>query len=174
MSVHVFCDESKASGFRLAAVPVDSADLSDLRSVINGLRLRGQRRVHFSSERDRRRKQIVRALADAGVHAVIYEGLGHRTEKDARDAVVGQLTDDVTAMGAGRLVLERDESTVASDKQIIMRRLAKAGNRELRYDHCRAHEECLLSVPDALIWCWAKGGSWRASIVPLIDDVVGV
>lgn len=174
MSVHVFCDESKASGFRLAAVPVKPADLSDLRSVVNGLRLPRQRRVHFTNEGDGRRRKIVRALADVGVRAVIYEAPAYRTEKDARDAVVGRLTDDVAGMGADRLVLERDESTVGSDRQIIMQRLAKVSNDRLRYEHRRAHEECLLSVPDALVWCWAKGGNWRTLIMPLVDDVVVV
>lgn len=39
MSVHVFCDESKASGFRLAAAAVLPAGLAGLRSTVSALRL---------------------------------------------------------------------------------------------------------------------------------------
>jgi len=175
LSVHVFCDESKAGGYRLAAVPVKPCDVAELRSVIGGLRLPGQRRVHFSSERDGRRRKILKELTAAGVSAVVYDAPRARTEKEARDAIIGQLTDDVTAMGAALLVLEQDDSIVASDKQIIIERLDKAGSRDLlRYEHLRAHAEPLLSVPDALVWAWAKAGNWRKMVQPLISDVIVV
>lgn len=173
MSVHVFCDESKAGGFRLAAVAVKPCELAGLRSAVSELRLPGQRRLHFANESDGRRKKVIKELIAAGVRAVVYDAPRYRTEKEARDAIIGQLTDDVAAMGAARLVLERDDPTVASDRQIIIERLAKAGNPEtLRYEHRRAHEECLLRVPDAVIWAWAKGGRWRKAIGPLVTDVV--
>ena len=175
LSAHVFCDESKAGGFRLAAVTVKLCDLAELRSTVAALRLPGQRRLHFANESDGRRKKIIKTLSAAEIRAVVYDAPTYRTEKDARDAIIGQLTDDVAAMGATRLVLERDDSAVASDRQIIIERLAKAGNPEsLRYEHRRAHEECLLSVPDAIIWAWAKGGRWRKSVGPLVTDVVVV
>jgi hypothetical protein len=174
LSVHVFCDESKAGGYRLAAVAIEAADLSGLRSLVAGFRLPRQRRVHFTAERDGRRKQFISMLTAAQVRTVIYDAPGHRSEKTARPAVVTQLADDVAAVGAARLVLEKDDSTVASNRQIIKERLAKAGNDSLRYDHQRAHEECLLSLPDAVVWCWSKGGAWRTLIMPIIDDVVMV
>jgi hypothetical protein len=171
----LFCDESKADGFRLASVTVNSADLAALRAKIDALRLPGQRRVHFSSERDGRRKQIIRVLIESGVQSVIYDAATHRSEKAARDAVIGLLADDAAAMGADRLVLERDDSNVASDRRAIREHLVKAGRHDaVRYDHLRAHEECLLAVPDAIIWCWAKGGSWRKLISPLVTDVIVV
>ena len=175
MSVHVFCDESKAGGFRLAAVAVEPADLAGLRSTISALRLPGQRRVHFANESDGRRRKIIKALSCVGVRTVIYDAPRYRTEKEARDAIIGQLADDVAAMGAARLVLERDDPTVASDKQIIIERFAKAGMAgKIRYEHARAYEECLLSLPDAVIWCWAKGGRWRKQLGALVTDVVVV
>jgi purine nucleoside phosphorylase len=175
LSVHVFCDESKASGFRLAAVVVKTGELAGLRSTVSALQLPRQRRLHFANESDGRRRKIINALAAARVRAVVYEATGYRNEKEARDAVIGQLTDDVVVMGASTLILERDDSAVMSDKQIIIDRLDKAGSREsLRYEHRRAHEECLLSVPDAVIWAWAKGGRWRHAVGSLVTDVVAV
>jgi hypothetical protein len=47
-----------------------------------------------------------------------------------------------------------------------------AGCREtLRYEHRRAASEMLLAVPDAVAWCWAKGGDWRRRIEPVVTDV---
>jgi hypothetical protein len=34
----------------------------------------------------------------------------------------------------------------------------------LRYEHRRAAAEQLLTLPDAIAWCWAKGGDWRRRI----------
>lgn len=175
MSVHVFCDESKAGGFRLAAVAVKPCDLNALRATISDLRLPGQRRLHFANESDGRRRKVIKTLAHAGVRATVYDAPRYRTEKEARDAIIGHLTDDVAAMGAARLVLERDDPVVASDRQIIIEHLTKSDSLEtVRYDHQRAHEEPLLSVPDAVIWCWAKGGSWRRGLGALVADVVVV
>jgi hypothetical protein len=165
-------DESKEGGFRLAAVAVEPGELAELRSLVQGFRMRGQRRLHFTGERDGRRKQIIKALLAVPIQAVIYDAPAHPTVRSARAAVIGQLAEDVAAVGAERLVLETDDSTVGSDKHIIRERLAKASCDSLRYEHQRAYEECLLSVPDAVIWCWAKGGHWRAAITPAIEQVV--
>ena len=172
MSIHVFVDESKARGFLLAAALVRSHDLAGFRAEISALRMRHQRRLHFASESDRRRKLIVGKLTDLGVHARIYDATSFRNGKDARDATLAQLSEDLVAMGAARLVLERDDSTAASDRRIIRERLQKAGCHDsLRYEHLRAHEECLLSIPDAVAWCWARAGQWKERARSLVTDV---
>lgn len=173
MSLHVFADESKASGFRLAAVPVAPAELSRLRAEVGALKLPNQRRLHFAHENNSRRKQIIKSFAAAGVRAVIYDAGRHSNEKMARDMVIGQLADDVAAMGAARLVLELDDSAAASDRVIIRGRLLKAGAHDsVRYEHRRAFEECLLALPDAVVWCWAKGKQWRRLVEPLVTEVI--
>jgi hypothetical protein len=75
-------------------------------------------------------------------------------------------------MGAARLVLELDESVLQSDRRIIGERLAKANCHDLRYEHQRAHEEGLLAIPDAVAWCWAKGGNWRKAAEDIVTEVV--
>ena len=44
----------------------------------------------------------------------------------------------------------------------------------LRQDarHRRAFEECLLALPDAVVWCWAKGKQWRRLVEPLVTEVI--
>jgi len=51
---HVFLDETKRHGYVVAAAAVQPGDLAPLRSVVRGLVLPGQRRVHMKDERDSR------------------------------------------------------------------------------------------------------------------------
>ena len=173
MSAHVFADESKARGLVLVAASVMPRDLAPMRGLMDRLRLPRQRRLHFTSERDTRRKKIIGELRDAGVSAVVYDASAWRDGKAARDAAVGRLADDAAKMGATMLVLERDDSVVEADRRIIRQRLLQAGCHDrLCYEHRRAHEECLLAIPDAVAWCWAKGGAWRNRAECLVRDVV--
>lgn len=172
MHEHVFVDESKTGGFMLAAVSVRPADLGGLRSLVGNLRLKGQRRVHFTSESDARRKQILQALKDAGVNGRIYDARQITSDKEARDTVIARLADDVAAMGARRLVLELDDSVARNDRRIIFERMQKVGQNSLEYCHMRAREECLLSLPDALAWSYGRGGHWRKLAKELVTEVV--
>jgi len=94
---HVFLDEIKRQGYVAAAVVVPPGDLVPLRSVVRGLVLPGQRRVHMKDERDSRRREIAAALVDAGVEVVI--------------------SDAAAEAGETRLVLEQDDSLVQWDAQ---------------------------------------------------------
>lgn len=91
---------------------------------------------------------------------------------EARDAAIGQLTDDVAAMGAARLVLELDDSVAQNDRRIVYEHLRKTGLYSLRYDHMRASSECLLALPDALAWSWCKGGPWSRLAKELTTEVI--
>jgi hypothetical protein len=40
-----------------------------------------------------------------------------------------------------------------------------------RANSTRAEHELLLAVPDAIAWCWTKGGHWRDRVQPLATEV---
>lgn len=172
MALHVFADESKKRGFILAAAIIDQGELNRLRSIVGDLRLPGQRRLHFAKESDGRRSLIIRAFAEASVQVTIYDATNFRTDKLGRDAAIARLTDDAVSMGAGRLVLEMDDSVLQSDRLIISERLAKNECHDLRFEHQRAYEEYLLAIPDAVAWCWVKGGHWRRTVKPLVTEMI--
>jgi hypothetical protein len=70
------------------------------------------------------------------------------------------------------LVLESDESNVESDRRVIRQEIARAQALDhMIYEHIRAFEEPLLAVPDAIGWCWAKGGHWRIKVKSLVAGV---
>lgn len=74
------------------------------------------------------------------------------------------------ALGGGTLILEQDDSLLAWDRRQLYR-LARPLVGDVQYRHSRAADELLLCVPDAIAWCWAKGGDWRRRIVPLVEAV---
>jgi len=163
MKAHAFADESKNHGFVLAAAIVKPCDLVQLRRQIGALRLPRQRRIHFTAESDTRRKTILSVMAaTAGRIVYIYDASAIHDIKAARDAAMTLLVDDLAKLGAELLVIEQDDQAVASDKKIIKERIERAGCQDtFRYQHRRAHEECLLAIPDAVAWAWPKGGRWR-------------
>jgi len=82
------------------------------------------------------------------------------------------VADAATAVGETRLVLEQDDSLVQWDGQRLIELARAAGCRDrVRYDHLRASAEQLLAVPDAVAWCWARGGEWRSRVEPVVHLV---
>jgi hypothetical protein len=172
MRPHAFVDESKSRRYLLAAAIIEPRDLEEVRRAARGFALPGQRRVHFSGESPRRRKDILSNLRGIPVQVVVYDATARR-ERSRRFAALERLVDDLAKMGAQRLVLERDDSIAAVDRKIIHDRTAIAGCLDsLTYEHMRAHEEPLLAIPDAVAWCCQKGGAWYECAKHLIAEEI--
>lgn len=173
MTAHVFADESKERGYLLVAAVVVPDELAATRALVRGLVMKGQRRVHMTKESDPRRRKIVSALCASGIEATIYDaGRRHGSELDARAACLSQLIRDTAAAGPAVVVLEQDDSLLSWDRQRLIEITRATGCREtVRYEHRRAAAEQLLALPDAVGWCWAKGGDWRRRIAPVVTTV---
>lgn len=165
---HVFVDESKARGYYVAASVVAAAEVNTVRRAVAELRRPGQRRVHFKSESDSTRKAFISSVARMEISAVVYMAQG--PDRLARPQCLRALVADAGFSGAGRLVLERDESVEAADRRVIAEELRRIG-AQVDYRHCQAYEEPMLWVSDAVAWCFQKGGAWRAAISPIVADV---
>jgi len=170
MSTYLFADETKARGYVLAGSVHASGDLSALRAVVRGLVLPGQQRIHMTKERDVRKAVIADALIAAGVRATIYDAHTHRRDVDARQACLTALAVDACRHPDPVLVLEQDDSVLQHDRRHLYQ-VTRTVAPGLRYQHARAASEELLAIPDAIAWCWAKGGRWRARIQPTIVDL---
>jgi hypothetical protein len=90
-----FVEESMSDGARdsrayiLGATICQTADLSTVRQEIAGLRLQGQRKVHWREESDKRRRQIVELIARLPLEHVVVVRNGHpddRLERRRRHA----------------------------------------------------------------------------------------
>jgi hypothetical protein len=80
--------------------------------------------------------------------------------------------EDLAEIKAQRLVLEREDAAFKTDNALLYARVHAVGiENSLRYEHMRAHEECLLVIPDAIAWCWARGGQWRTKVQGIVTKV---
>jgi len=173
VSGEVFIDETKHRNYVVVAAVVVPGDLAALRRTVRGLVLPGQRRVHMTKESAPRRRLIADTIVRSGVTAVVFDaGDAYPSELDARQACLRGVISYADYAGATRLVLERDDSLLAWDARRLWEITGEVGCRDtLRYSHARASEELLLAIPDAIAWCWAKGGDWRRRIRPVITGV---
>lgn len=170
---HIYVDETKQRGYVLVASVHIANDLDDLRKAMRGFILRGQTRIHMAKESDPRRRTICDAICAAGVNATIYDaGQRYKDPLAARDACLQALIRDITVGEQTLLVLEQDDSIIHWDRQRLIELTRTQGHRDtLRYEHHRAKSELLLAVPDAIAWCWARGGQWKRQIRPVISAV---
>lgn len=131
MALVMFADESKARGYTFVAVIATPAQAGLIRGVLTGLRMRGQRRIHFVRERDSRRRAVLSGLDSVGTRAYLYhvDGLG---EKDARPLCLDAIVQDAARDGVERLVFESDESVAPSDLRVLHDAVHRAGGRAPR------------------------------------------
>lgn len=170
---HVFVDESKNRGYLLVAGVVVPGGLDPTRKVLRGLILPGQRRLHMKNENAQRRRSIASAIVGSGVQATIYDaGRRYRTDQERRAACLQALVLDAARHRDTTVVLEQDDTLLSWDKQKLIEFTRAAGCRDrLHYEHRRAADEQLLALPDAIAWCWARGGDWRRRIEPVVMSV---
>uniref|UniRef100_UPI003F490E8E hypothetical protein n=1 Tax=Amycolatopsis sp. CA-290885 TaxID=3239925 RepID=UPI003F490E8E len=167
---HVFVDETKAKGYVITAAAVLTNELTAARKTMREQVMPGQRRVHFTKESDPRRKTILDAIVDLAPEITVYDASSARRRQ--RERCLNQLVTDLAAVQTRLLVLERDDSIEALDKKLLYQRVRELGCAEtLEYRHHRAHEEPLLMIPDAIAWCWHRGGHWKERVKPLVSDV---
>lgn len=156
-------DESKARRYILVATLVDSQEISQARSEMRALLLPGQRRIHFSKESHARRQSILRTITKLDLRAWVYVTDSKPSQVNARRRCFERLIPDLIQGGAQELVIERDTSMLGHDRQVLSSSTNAAGvTGTFRYRWLQAHEDAMLWTPDALAWCCAAGGSWRA------------
>jgi len=173
VSGQVLVDETKHRDYLMVAAVLLPADVASVRRAVRGLVLPGQRRVHMTKESAPRRRLIADTIVRSGADAVIFDtGQVNGDELGLRRPCLRAVVAHVDDLGADRLVLERDDSVLRWDRQWLVEITRELSCRDtLRYEHARAAEEPLLAVPDAIAWCWAKGGDWRRRIRPAVTAV---
>jgi hypothetical protein len=169
---HVFIDEGKARGYLMVAAFVTPFELGDLRKVMRSHLLRGQRRIHFNHEGNPRRKLIINALTDTSVRCRVYQAVPGVRDIEARSSCMTSIARDTRSLDVELIVIERDDPAVSRDLEILRKVQTHPPTDSLiRYEHRRPHEECLLWIPDAVAWCWGRGGEWRKRVFSIIENV---
>lgn len=168
----MFIDESKARDYLMVAAVIPSVDTATTRTLLRSLMMAGQPRLHMKKESEPRKKQIAAALVRSGVQAVVYTADQHTGELAARAICLNAVIADAARHGISRLVLERDDSLIRWDSQRLIELTRQHHCRDtLTYQLLTARQELLLCIPDAIAWCWAKGGHWHRRIQPAVTTV---
>jgi len=175
MGVHAFVDEAKRPGYLIVAALVSPTDLADARRALRSLLLGNQRRIHFKDEREARKRQILKVVVGLPLTVRVYACATSPSELEARRACLRQLIPDLAAVGAARLVIERDDSLLVHDRQTLYDAVEKAGCRyTLTYQHLRAYEETLLWAADTVAWCWSHGTGWQRHVQAIVEQIIEV
>lgn len=169
-AAHVFVDETKRRGLLIAAAAVAPAQLDPARRTMRSLILPRQRRLHLVKESDGRRKKILDAIVELAPAVTLYDATAHPPKRQ-REACLRALAADLMTARVQRLVLERDEALEELDREVLYQQVRRLDYADLRYEHLRAHQEPLLAIPDAVAWCWSRGGIWQDRVREIVHGV---
>lgn len=160
----VFVDESvRRDGFyRLTAVAVPAAEMAVVARSLRERAQAGSSRVHFSSEGDRRRRAILRSLAELPIEAVtVVAPFPVRSDEAAARA---SCVRELVRLSAGKVATltfdTRGPDRDKADRQVIRRALTELGGAQVVYGHRGSRDEILLSLPDAIGWAVGARGRW--------------
>lgn len=165
----VFVDETKSRDYIMAAAAMLPGDVTTARKRLTGLLLPGQERLHFTHERESRRRQLMSAMCGLDLEVTVYVART-RDHVAGRRACMKAILDDVIEQQARMLTLELDESVQVPDRRIMAERF-RLEAKAPEYRHLPAKSEPLLWVPDAVAWCHQRGGEWRTVCEPIVRAV---
>ena len=174
----VYVDESKSRGYLVVAACLYGDHLRATRKEVRNLILPGQRSLHMKDERDSRKREIadmISGLGNLGMRVVVYDAGRSDTERDRRARCLEALVEHALEYEQARIVFDLDETLRSWDRQRMLELTRAASARErISYEHHHRHAEPMLAIPDAIAWCWSKGGIWRRRIRPIVSDVMKV
>ncbi len=167
MSRQAYADESvRGRDYMLGVTLVPSSEVKATRRALRALVLRGQRRIHFSSESNHRRRALLSDIAALETSSTIYLAR-HHDQPAARDALLTAMVHDLLKEPTARLVLESRAGQDQRDRSVIWRAIGSSSRTRLAYGHEVGYHEPLLWVPDAVAWAWGRGGRWRQTVSDL-------
>jgi len=147
-----FVDEIKVSDFKMVAVVMEATTMPSIRRELQGLRLRGQRRIHMRRESLQRKTTLLSKVSKFNF-VVVVTSSSKKSEAEARQEALGNLIDELILLRVRHIEIERDESFEKFDNVLIANklRLSHAGIVPT-YRHLSPWEEPLLWLADIVAW----------------------
>jgi hypothetical protein len=168
----LFADESKRQGrgFVMVAVEYPADDVKQARAQLLAQCRPGQRRIHFKSENDAIRSQVVKLLKRQGTAAHVYVAQS-TYEPQARADCLQALGNFAISAAANRLVIERDQTRDADDRRILTE-VMRTASRRVPWELLPPTADPLLWAADAIAWCWTHPDrTWRNAVSQMIANV---
>ena len=164
---HTFVDESvRGASYIMCATSIRADGLDAARKTLRSLAAPGQRRTHFATESDGRRRDLLRAMSHLKTLSVVYVA-HHPDQVKARAAILAAMVPKLQNSDVRHLVLESRQEQDKRDRSAIYHSVGPHPTRPFSYSHCPAPSEPLLWVADAVAWAWGRGGRWRTMIADL-------
>jgi hypothetical protein len=167
--LHLVVDESTRAGYVLCVCAVGVGEADAARAAMRGFLLAGQRSVHFKSERDARRRQILNTVAKLRIEALIVSCAGGRGEVERHRCLRAALRHYADRRSVQLTLDHRDPTADQRDRQVVAAAIRSLDLGKLAYRHAARHEEPLLGIPDALAWSYTRGGAWRQRVRHFVD-----
>ena len=164
----VFVDESEVNGYSITAVYVRPQDVHKVKTMLRKHLRSRQRSIHFTKERPKVRNAVISDIVKMPIKAELYKVA--EKHRGARSTCLQSLAEVLRDGKCQQLVLEQNDSLCDSDRRVLRGALGSGWSGT--YDHLRAHQEPLLWLPDAISWCWNKGGPWRDKLSSLDLKIV--
>lgn len=166
---HVFVDETKTRDYVVAAATLPAGKVTQARKALRGLLLPRQDRIHFAKEKDAYRDRVLHVMCGLEVQVTLYIAKT-KDQRAGRAACLTAVVEDVLKDRAAHLTIERDESLMRSDLELISDLLYPVTDKPAyRLDVPRS--EPLLWISDAVCWCYQRGGRWIDAARPLVVEV---
>lgn len=166
----LYVDESKSKGYTMVAAVIAPGGADALKRDLRKLVLPGQSRIHFTKESEARRRLILSRLDGMGIRAQVF----HCATKDprvGRELCLSGLVAYAAEHSHDRIVIERDESIMKTDRQVLFREVKRHGLAgALSYEFEVPQADPLLWPADAIAWSYAKGGDWKRRAGALIEN----
>jgi hypothetical protein len=163
----LFVDESFRNNYILVGHLVETTRTGQLRKAFRSHVLRGQRSIHFVKESDTRRKYLLSQFQKLDCVAIFVE-LPLEDLRSARLRALKTLLASADDLQITSFVIERDETTVLSDKAALDLHNMVGGRKSLTYDFKVRHEEPLLWFADAIAWSIGRGGDWKSRVESML------
>jgi len=155
-----FIDESESDRstdpdtYVLAAALLDPTRIDEVRDAMRALLLRGQRKLHWRDESDKRRLQIIEAVVAAQVEHLVVVRAGRTRERSERRRrlCLEALCFELERLGVRQATLEsRGRADDRRDRVMLdTLRARKTVGGQLRMQHLPGPGEPLLWLPDAV------------------------
>jgi hypothetical protein len=180
VSRYVFIDESEPStgdcpGAYLRVAAVIAVDhLDAVRTTIEALRLRGQRKLHWQGENDNRRLLGIKTIATLpALHLVVIRAARDERSERHQRLCLRRLLCELDQAGVGEVVLERRQRSQdqADSRLLSALRAAKLITGGLRIEHAAGTDEPLLWVPDFVA---GAAGTARRGNHNYLDELTGL
>jgi hypothetical protein len=173
---HGFIDESVRSDgwYRLTMVDVAARDLGSVTRALRAMVPKGRQRLHFSSEGESQRRQILNGMMRLPITALTVAAPYQRgrDEEPARgrciEALIAGLDPAIVLLVLDSRGAHRD----LTDRRVIRGSLLRLAREDgPSYSHRGSSDEPLLALPDALGWSVGAGGYFTRTVAGRVRQV---